>query len=277
MPHRRSRVHPLLRRQASTAPPTVEDQSEVPGAVQTATEPEVVTLVDRVYRQLREAVVNGEYPPGMPLRPDRLSRIYDVSLIPIREALRKLEVERLVEATPNKGVRVAAISARDLVDVYATRDVLEVEALRRAGPRLDPIFIGELRELREAMVRANDASQQTRAYELHRRLHFAMYERSDSPWLLHLIDILWNHTERYRRMVARVATFLDGDHDLHGQVLDAFAAGDLDWASQALRLDLGRTRDLVLAANAAELDATGPSERRSGMHPSQRSRDRCVG
>ena len=53
----------------------------------------MVTLVDRVYRQLREAVVNREYAPGTPLRPDRLSRTYDVSLIPIREALRKLEVE----------------------------------------------------------------------------------------------------------------------------------------------------------------------------------------
>jgi DNA-binding GntR family transcriptional regulator len=224
----------------------------------------VVTLVDRVYRQLREAVVNGEYAPGTPLRPDRLSRTYDVSLIPIREALRKLEVERLVEATPNKGVRVAAISARDLVDVYATRNVLEVEALRRAWPQLDPEFLSELKVLREAMVQANRDPAPSRAYELHRRLHFALYERSDSPWLLHLIDILWNHTERYRRMVARVATFLDEDHDLHGQVLDAIAAGDPDAATHALRLDLGRTRDLILGANPAELgvianaDGSGP-------------------
>jgi GntR family carbon starvation induced transcriptional regulator len=87
---------------------------------------EVITRVELVYRQLREALVNGEYAPGAPLRPDRLSRIYDVSLIPIREALRKLEVERLVEATPNKGVRVAPISMDDLVDVYATREMLEV-------------------------------------------------------------------------------------------------------------------------------------------------------
>jgi hypothetical protein len=54
-------------------------------------------------------------------------------------------------------------------------------------------------------------------------------------------------------MVARVATFLDQSHDLHGQVLDAVAAGDQDAASHALRLDLGRTRDLILAANPAEL------------------------
>ena len=113
------------------------------------------------------------------------------------------------------------------------------------------------------MVHANHASQQANAYELHRRLHFAIYERSDSPWLVHLIDILWNHTERYRRMVARVATFLDEDHDLHGEVLDAFAEGDLQQAGDALRRDLGRTRDLILAASAVELDDQG----RTGGQP----------
>ena len=214
---------------------------------------EVVTRVELVYRQLREALVNGEYPPGAPLRPDRLSRIYDVSLIPIREALRKLEVERLVEATPNKGVRVAPISMHDLVDVYATREMLEVEALRRAWWRIDEAAVEGLRELREAMVAANRASEARLAYDLHRRVHFAIYEFSGSAWLLHLIDILWNHTERYRRMVARVATFLEEGEDLHGHVIEAIAVGDLDRAGQALGRDLRRTRDLIIAASPSDL------------------------
>jgi DNA-binding GntR family transcriptional regulator len=214
---------------------------------------EVITRVELVYRQLREALVNGEYAPGAPLRPDRLSRIYDVSLIPIREALRKLEVERLVEATPNKGVRVAPISMDDLVDVYATREMLEVEALKRAWSRIDDEAVAHLRELREAMVAANRASQAGRAYDLHRRVHFAIYELSGSPWLLHLIDILWNHTERYRRTVARVATFLEVDEDLHGHVIEAIAGGDLDRACEALGRDLRRTRDLIIATSPADL------------------------
>jgi DNA-binding GntR family transcriptional regulator len=232
-------------------------------ATDPSTDGEVVTRVELVYRQLREALVNGEYAPGAPLRPDRLSRIYDVSLIPIREALRKLEVERLVEATPNKGVRVAPISLDDLVDVYATREMLEVEALQRAWSTIDEGAIAHLMGLREAMVAANRSSQSRRAYDLHRQVHFAIYELSGSPWLLHLIDILWNHTERYRRMVARVATFLEVGEDLHGHVIEAIAAGDRDGAGEALGRDLRRTRDLIIAASPADLAgvATAPTPR----------------
>ena len=208
-----------------------------------------MSQVDRVYRQLREAVVDGEYAPGTPLRPARLSHVYGVSLIPIREALRKLEVERLVESAPNRGARVAPISAADLIDVYDTRIVLEVEALARALPHVDAAFLAAVGELRDEMVRADRGRALAQAHHLHRRIHFTIYERAGSPWLLHLIEILWNHTERYRRMVARVATFLDADHDLHGHVIDALADHDLEAASAALRRDLSRTRDLILASD----------------------------
>jgi DNA-binding GntR family transcriptional regulator len=235
----------------------------------------VVTRVDRVYRQLREAVVNGEYPPGTPLRPERLSRSYDVSLIPIREALRKLEVERLVEATPNKGVRVAPISEEDVVDVYATRVLIELEALRRAWQAIDDAFIARVREDREGMVEATRVGDQALAYELHRRVHFAIYERSGSPWLLHLIDILWTHTERYRRLVTRVGTFID-PHDLHGQVIDAIETGDLDGACQALRLDLERTRDVILKASDGGFDAFADRGRAPRHVPPSRTGDPAV-
>jgi DNA-binding GntR family transcriptional regulator len=147
----------------------------------------------------------------------------------------------------------------DLVDVYATREMLEVEALQRAWSTIDEEAVARLRELREAMVAANRASQARRAYDLHRQVHFAIYELSGSPWLLHLIDILWNHTERYRRMVARVATFLEVGEDLHGHVIEAIAAGDPDRAGQALGRDLRRTRDLIIAASPAQLMSAAAS------------------
>lgn len=236
-----------------------------PLPLDTGIDPVAVTRVDRVYRRLREALVNGEFPPGTPLRPERLSRRYDVSLIPIREALRKLEVERLIESTPNKGARVAPISMEDVSDVYATRVVLELEALRRAWPSIDAAFIEQLRADRDGMVAATQAADHGRAYELHRRIHFTLYERSGSAWLLHLIEILWSHTERYRRMTTRVSTFID-DHDLHGVVIAAIAAQDLEGACDALRLDLQRTRNVILAASPRTTDGAvakqAPPDRR---------------
>ena len=83
---------------------------------------------------LRDAIIDGEFPPGSPLRHNELTNAFGVSLIPIREAMRKLEVERLVDSTPNKGARVASVSLDDVRDVYQTRIALETEALRRAWP-----------------------------------------------------------------------------------------------------------------------------------------------
>jgi DNA-binding GntR family transcriptional regulator len=206
------------------------------------------TRVDRVYQDLREAIIEGEHPPGAPLRHLELSNAYGVSLIPIREALRRLEVERLVESIPNKGARVAPISLDDMVDVYATRIVLEVEALRRAWPRIDAQLLRRVRRARAEMLKAV-RTKGDRLYELHRQVHFSLYERSGSPWLMHLIEMLWSHTERYRRLAARLRTFVDLGHDLHGVVLDAIESDDLDGASQALRSDLERTQKVILEAH----------------------------
>jgi len=201
--------------------------------------------VEATYRRLREAIIDGEYPPGTPLRHSELTDAFGVSLIPIREAMRKLEVERLVASIPNKGARVAPISLDDLRDVYATRIVLEVEALRRAWPRLDAEALAEVRRVREAMVEGV-RRENRKFYGLHRQVHFGLYDRSESPWLVHLIEILWSHTERYRRLAARLQPFLDEPADLHGQILDAIEAGDPDAAAGLLRRDLERTANLIV-------------------------------
>lgn len=170
-----------------------------------------------------------------------------MSLIPIREALRKLEMERLVESQPNKGARVTAISESDVADVYATRIAIEQEALRKAIPHIGASDIAELRRLRHEMVSLVRKDDPT-FYELHRQVHYAIYERSESPWLLHMIEILWSHTERHRRIAARVKSFVDEGDDHHGRIIDAIEAGDVERAMAALGADLERTSRLVVDA-----------------------------
>jgi DNA-binding GntR family transcriptional regulator len=209
--------------------------------------PEPRSRVDFVYRLLREAIIDGERAPGAPLLHQELADTYGVSLIPIREAIRKLEVERLVESIPNKGARVAPISAADVEDVYETRKTLEEQALRKAIPNLSADEVAEIRALRDemvALVKRDDSD----FYELHRRVHFSLYEKSDSPWLIHMIEILWSHTERYRRLAARVRSFVDVGDDHHGRILAAIEAGQIENAVKALRDDLERTSKLVIQA-----------------------------
>lgn len=200
-----------------------------------------VSLVDRVYTELREAIVDGRYKGGTPLRLNELASQLGVSLIPIREAIRKLEVERLVEMTPNKGARVADLTIDDLYDSYRIRSLLEVQALRLAFPKLSTEDIAAGREMIDSMARAYTDDPGISA-ALHRDLHFSIYDRADSPWLGYLIRLLWAHTERYRRL----GTPIPSGGDLGGEhlkMLDAIAEGRIEAAVEALRIDLEATAD----------------------------------
>lgn len=203
--------------------------------------------VDKVYHSLREAIVQGWYLPGAPLRLNDLTEQYGVSLIPIREALRRLEVERLVETEPNRGARVASIADGDVADAYATRELLEVEALNRAWDRLDAYFVEEARRTLAEMFDAFERGDLAAGALAHRRYHFEMFGRAESPWLDHLIRILWSHTERYRNHALVLHTPTRSSTEYHLRLLDAIAAGDRELAISSTREELTRAAEVVIS------------------------------
>lgn len=193
------------------------------------------SAVDRVYRRTRTAILMGDYPPGFPLRTSELAEANGVSAIPVREALRRLEAERLVESVRHKGVRVAQLSMADLADAYQLRTILEIEAVRVAVPKLNDEDRARADELLDSMRTLFEARSFDELHVAHRDLHFIVYERAGSPWLLHVISTLWDHTERYRRLALR---WLGQPEDLasaHEPVVDALFSGDVDLAIEAVR------------------------------------------
>jgi DNA-binding GntR family transcriptional regulator len=204
------------------------------------------TRVEHVYEKLRADIVLGHYQPGSPLRMSELVEEYGVSLIPIREALRRLEVERLVENSPNRGSRVATASIEEVEDAYETRRILESEALRWAWPGLDDEAIEEeqglLRDMFDAFARG-DVGQ---GAEFHRRFHFGIWQKANSTWLDHLIRILWSHTERYRNLALILHAPAPADDEYHVLLLDAVRRGDLDAALTHTREELVESRSLVI-------------------------------
>lgn len=211
--------------------------------------------VDWVFTRLRKAIVHGEFEPGAPLRHGELSEVFGVSLIPIREAIRKLEMEKLVESAPNRGAWVAPITAEEVHDVYSVRILLETQALERSIPNLAPEDIEEMRDIRTRMLDLGRRDDE-RYWPLHKRLHFACYEKCGSPWLLSMVETLWSHTERHRRLAARIIEFgTDLGNDLHGDIIDHIAAGEVREAVISLENDLSRISDLVASAYAKDSDA----------------------
>ena len=207
-----------------------------------------VNLVDRVYRSLRAGIVDGTYAPDTPLRLQALAKSNGVSLIPVREALRLLERERLVVATPNKGARVAPISLECLRDLYQVRKVVEAEALSLAAPKLSASALSELRSVVIRMADLFATADKTGYLRLHRQFHFGIYEKSDSTWLMHMIETLWGHADRYIHLAVRYERSAEEVLLEHLQILDKIGCGDFEGACSALRHDLDHTIQRVQAA-----------------------------
>jgi DNA-binding GntR family transcriptional regulator len=210
------------------------------------------TSVDQVYSRTRAAILSGEYAPGTPLRLQELADANAVSLIPVREALRLLESEKLVESIPNKGARVAPLSTDDVRSAYEARIILEVEALGRAYDHLTEDDLSAARELANEMVEQFRRGNDVAGYDLHRRLHFSLYEPFRSKWILHFISLMWDHTERYRRMATEIRRDPDGIGHEHLAVLEALERGDKGDAQAALKAHLEHTAKILIDAWTAD-------------------------
>jgi GntR family transcriptional regulator, carbon starvation induced regulator len=215
--------------------------------------------VESAYEQIRNQILRLEYPPGMPLRLNVLSGLHGGSMTPIREALRRLEAERLVEVIPNKGARVSDISTQDLEDAYSTRIVIEVAALRRAADamRAEDLDHVKKRESKMNSLLASDSIE--RGLEAHQQFHFALYELSESEWLMSMIRVLWSHTERYRRIATQRRSVGDIAQE-HRKIVDALERHDTDAACDALTQHLKETAAATLEMYRELEDAKKPQD-----------------
>ena len=200
------------------------------------------SLVDRALILTRERILSGEYEPGARLRLNQLAEESGVSLIPVREALRVLEGERLVEMAPNKGARVAPLSIDDMRELYATRILIETKALKMGRP-IRPDEASALNQMLDKLSKNLASSDRSAALNLHREFHFALYALAESRWLSYLIDILWKHAERYQRLSVPLRS--DRGHEEHSRILEALLEGKRAVAARALRTHLEHTARLV--------------------------------
>ncbi|MGD9736116.1 MAG: GntR family transcriptional regulator [Solirubrobacterales bacterium] len=204
--------------------------------------------VERVHEALREKILSGAYAPGSRLILNRLAQEHHVSLIPVREALQRLEAERTVRIEPNRGATVSEISVDDMRDIYETRLVLEDHAIRAAVSRISP---SQLRAAEAALRRMRQrfrAGDEAAAYSAHERFHFSLYEASGSAWTVDLVRQLWLSAERYVRLAASVRPDPDDFVAEHEQILAAVRAGDGDAAARCLANNLRTTMRLLATA-----------------------------
>ncbi|MDH0649567.1 GntR family transcriptional regulator [Pseudomonas sp. GD03858] len=149
-----------------------------------------------IEERLRSAILDGRLPPGTALRQQELATLFGVSRMPVREALRQLEAQSLLQVVMHKGAVVAPLIGEDAVDTYALRVILETEALRQSIPLLDADDIaaarGYIRQL-ESETRHAEIGR------LNRLFHMALYSKAQNQKLLRMIEIELNEEERFLR------------------------------------------------------------------------------
>jgi len=145
-----------------------------------------------VAEQLRLAILEGQYHPGEWLRQERLAQELGVSQMPVREALKELTAEGLVEHVPYRGVRVVKFSPEDLADLYRHRSFLEGQAASSAAERITEEEVAELQDLLQQM-RQRLAPEQLNEYrQLNRRFHQRICEASRHNYLIRTLAQLWD-------------------------------------------------------------------------------------
>lgn len=212
------------------------------------------SLTERAYRELRRAIVRGEFEPGARLRVEDLTRRYAISSSPVREALNRLSEQGLVKVLENRGFRVAPLTAEGVSDLARVRVLVECDALRDAMAHGDDAWeaqvvaaghelaLAERRLGNEARALDDDWSAR------HRRYHLSLYAACTSPLLLQMADVLFDNAERYRRWAARTRPVARRKHDEHQQLLGAVLKRDADKAVALLRTHILRTEQFVTAA-----------------------------
>lgn len=157
-----------------------------------------LSIVDRVAAEIRRSILIGALPPGQPFSIADLCAQLQVSHIPVREALQRLEREGLLRLRPGRSAVVAPVDADDLKEIYRLRRLLEVDLAGRACPRFSDRDLAQLKAHLEAFF--TEPPDADRMLSEHHEFHLALLRPAASDWDLRILQILWNASERYVRL-----------------------------------------------------------------------------
>jgi DNA-binding GntR family transcriptional regulator len=176
--------------------------------------------------ELRRAILSGEVPPGSPIPVDEAADLFGVSRIPIRESLKTLIGEGLVDHQPRAGYTVARLTLAELSELYIVRGVLERAALAAAVAQADVQDDQRATAALDALDAAIRADDYLAYQRESRSFHVALMTPSRMHRLLHMVESVWNITEPFQPM-AHITDLARGElHAEHREMLRAFLARD---------------------------------------------------
>lgn len=203
------------------------------------------TVQDRVYRQLKDMILDGEIEPGRTITIQSLADAFEVSAMPVREALRRLITEQALTVISGRSVGIPPLTPARLEDLRRVRREIEGAATAWAVGRIKPDALAQLAALVEVMESAAKTADGGRYVPANHHFHFGIYNQSGSPTVLNIIESLWLQISPYFH-VLRTSENWYSANSAHRAVLNALTRGDGEAAAIAIRRDIDEAAETLM-------------------------------
>lgn len=200
-----------------------------------------LALSQQIANSMKEEILSGKYPPGVRIRQEDIAEQFGASRSPVREALRILEAEGLINLVAHTGAWISHLSLTECEEMYQLRERIEPLLLRLSIAHISESAIKELQLLSEKM----EATKDVEAFlKLDREFHLLSYSGAETVLVGDMVNRLWNTTQHYRRAYSQMmaASSFKPAHYEHHLLLTAIKKGDAEDAERILFGHIRRTR-----------------------------------
>lgn len=205
-------------------------------------------LRDVVYNSVRDAILSESLKPGKRLMETELAQMLGVSRTPVREALRKLELEGFIEMPPRKGAIVKDTSIKDIKDVLEIRTSLEALATRLACEKMDKENKINLQNARDKFVEAVSNNNINEMILTDIDFHDVIFSSTGNEKLIQIINNLKEQIYRYRTIYIRDKLYLENIIIEHDEILDAILNSDIKKAENAAIIHIKNQENALIKA-----------------------------
>lgn len=189
----------------------------------------------QVYEQLREAILNNEFPPGTVMVERKLCELYHVSRSPVRNAIHQLTFEGLLSNQPGKGAVVPEFTLEDILDIYDLLEVLQVYAARMCIHRMDAIGQAEMERIMANMRKAIEQGDVRQSSQWDQRLHEFIVVRANNRRLQGFFEQLQNNQARLIAQTMNDMPLYERAYEEHQEICTCIIARDVEGAGEAIK------------------------------------------
>lgn len=204
------------------------------------------SLGEHVFDSLKQAIIKGNMSPGEWLVESHIAETLGISRTPVREAIHKLERERLIERQPRGGFTVLGLNRDDIEETFGIRAVLEGYAARLAAIKHDKEELESLESKIEEFEKCLENKQLNKLTQINTEFHDLLYALSKSPKLIHLINSLRDQIFRFRQMILKEAKMAKVSNEDHKQMLKFIRRRDANGVELLVRDHILRGQEVVL-------------------------------